>query len=83
MYCLVKILARDMNTVKILCSNIFENHKLFQELFGPSIQPQTFLPSIPNLVYQYCIFANFETKFLNCRNTEIVTTLKDMFDSSV
>ena len=61
-----------------MCSNIYENHSLLQQLFGETITPQKFLPSIPNLVYQYCIFCNFETKFLGKENHEISNTLEDM-----
>jgi hypothetical protein len=35
------------------------------------VEKKKFKPSIPNLVYQYCLFANYEDEHLNALNEEI------------
>ena len=54
---------------KILCSTIAENEKMMANLM--QVEPQVFQPSIPNLVYQYRMFANYKTSSLNTINSEI------------
>lgn len=55
---------------KIIASTIAENAPLLESLLG--CRPQAFLPSIPNLVYQYNFFTNFEpTAALHVKNPEI------------
>lgn len=54
---------------KVLASTIQENAPLMLELLGAT--PQRFLPSIPNLVYQYNFFCNFPTTELDVANPEI------------
>ena len=55
----------------ILLTTINENLSFLQELFGSTIRACTFKPSIPNLVYQYSIFANFIAQELNEDNPEL------------
>jgi hypothetical protein len=40
-----------------------------KELLG--VTPQVFMPSIPTLVYQYHLYASYESKFLAEKNPEI------------
>lgn len=54
---------------KIIASTILENSPLMKEMLG--LAPQLFLPSIPNLVYQYRLFANFDTVHLSVQNPEL------------
>lgn len=44
---------------KVLGSTIDENVEFMKELLG--CERQTFRPSIPNLVYQYSLYANYES----------------------
>ena len=55
----------------VLGSTIDENKEFMKELLGCS--PQKFRPSIPNLVYQYSLYANYESEELNTPNPEIPT----------
>jgi EEF1A lysine methyltransferase 1 len=54
---------------KIICTTISENAGLLQALLGVVATP--FKPSIPNLVYQYNLFCNFEPVVLCQKNPEI------------
>ena len=62
----------DPHNCKFLCSTIMENSALMQELLGCTTQ--LFRPSIPNLVYQYSLYANYESEALNQLNPEIDAT---------
>ncbi len=42
----------------LLCSTITENKDLMKEIL--SVDPIVFRPSIPNLVYQYNFYTNYE-----------------------
>ncbi len=53
----------------VLVSSIGENGPMFKAMFGAT--PLKFRPSIPNLVYQYELFANFPTTYLNTLNPEV------------
>ena len=63
----VKLLAAP--GAKFLLSSIHENSDMLRELLG--VEPQVFQPSIPNLIYQYDVYANYETKEMGQRNPEI------------
>ena len=39
------------------------------------VKPNKFRPSIPNLVYQYEIYTNYESEFLNVYNPEVDSDL--------
>jgi|SaaInlStandDraft_7_1057024.scaffolds.fasta_scaffold293131_1 EEF1A lysine methyltransferase 1 len=54
---------------KMLCSTIMENKAMMDELL--QVHPVAFLPSIPNLVYQYNFYANYESEGLTEKNPEI------------
>ncbi|KAL9179691.1 hypothetical protein ACHAXT_008981 [Thalassiosira profunda] len=63
-----KLLARE-GTGHILATTVWENALLMKDLFG--CEPAVFRPSIPRLVYQYSVFANFESAILAQRNAEL------------
>ena len=44
---------------------------LLAEIFGVRPEGEAYLPSIPNLVYQYRIFANYDSPRLKQPNEEI------------
>lgn len=54
---------------RILCTTISENDQLLEELLD--LHANVFLPSIPNLVYQYSIFTNYDSDALAISNPEI------------
>jgi hypothetical protein len=64
----VKILAANKDCL-ILCSTIAENELLMYELMN--LKPVAYKPSIPNLVYQYNFYANFNSEHINRKNNEI------------
>ncbi|CAN0468825.1 unnamed protein product, partial [Phaeothamnion confervicola] len=55
---------------RILASTISENAPLMLELLR--VRPVAFKPSIPNLVYQYDFYTNYESPRLAKRNLEIL-----------
>lgn len=54
---------------RLLVSTIAENAAMMHELLG--VRPQRFRPSIPNLVYQYNLYANYEAEGLKRSNPEV------------
>jgi 16S rRNA G966 N2-methylase RsmD len=50
-------------------STIDENEAMIKELLGAD--RKTFRPSIPNLVYQYSLYATFTSEGLESKNPEI------------
>ena len=52
-----------------ICTTVIENAALLEELLG--VTPNTYLPSIPNLPYQYAVFTNFRHAALDERNLEV------------
>ena len=53
----------------VLGSTIDENEEFMNELLGCS--RRAFRPSIPNLVYQYSLYSNYDSEGLNSANPEI------------
>ena len=53
----------------VLLSTIDENEEFIKELLGA--KKKAFRPSIPNLVYQYSLYATFDSEGLNNKNPEI------------
>ena len=53
----------------VMASTIQENAPFMKELLG--VDPQVFMPSIPTLVYQYYLYASYESKHLKDKNPEI------------
>ena len=54
---------------KILLSTIQENEQFLIGMLG--VKSKRFKPSIPNLVYQYCLYSNYEDENLDKVNEEI------------
>lgn len=54
---------------KVMGSTIAENKGFMKELLN--CEPQTFMPSIPTLVYQYRFYANYASESLGVQNPEI------------
>jgi hypothetical protein len=54
---------------KILATTIQENKDMMMRLLG--VQPQTYMPSIPHLVYQYSVYTNYPSERLDQKNPEI------------
>ncbi len=54
---------------KVLLSSIAENKDMLHDLLG--VSPIKFRPAIPNLIYQYNLFANYTPVRLNVLNPEI------------
>lgn len=63
----VKLLLKPNG--KVLCTTIDENRGIMEEHFGA--KPVQFRPSIPNLVYQYSVYCNYESDGLSVRNEEV------------
>ncbi len=56
-----KIIKKDENgniVGRILLSTIQENKLMLSELLG--VKARLFKPSIPHLVYQYCLYSNYD-----------------------
>jgi hypothetical protein len=54
---------------KVILTTIYENKNLLKELLDA--ESTAFLPSIPNLVYQYNLFTNYPALSFERRNEEI------------
>jgi len=54
---------------KVVCSTVAENMGFMDRLLA--VKPVPFKPSIPNLVYQYTLFTNFEPTVLCELNPEV------------
>jgi len=57
------------NDSRVIAATVDGNAILMKELFD--CERVKFLPSIPNLVYQFCIYANFDSEVLAERNGEL------------
>jgi hypothetical protein len=54
---------------KVLCTTIAENAPVMESLLG--VKPTVYQPSIPHLVYQYCVYTNYPSARLAEKNPEI------------
>ena len=54
---------------KLICTTIAENEGMMKELLD--VTPCVFQPSIPNLVYQYLTYTNYESPRLAERNPDV------------
>lgn len=54
---------------RLLCTTIAENAAMMQELLN--VRPVLFRPSIPNLVYQYNVYTNYQSERLATLNSEV------------
>lgn len=59
-YDATKKLFKPTGPCQLLLTTIPENEMLLRNLFGSSIKTVAFRPSIPNLVYQYSMFLNYD-----------------------
>ena len=57
-----RILADPNARVRVMITSISENLYIIRNSFGDAMHPVPFKPSIPNLVYQYTLFINYETE---------------------
>eukprot|EP00297_Palpitomonas_bilix_P018219 CAMPEP_0113881774 /NCGR_PEP_ID=MMETSP0780_2-20120614/8568_1 /TAXON_ID=652834 /ORGANISM="Palpitomonas bilix" /LENGTH=188 /DNA_ID=CAMNT_0000868679 /DNA_START=100 /DNA_END=666 /DNA_ORIENTATION=+ /assembly_acc=CAM_ASM_000599 len=64
-----KLLKNDGTPTFILLTTIQENKDMMKELLD--VEPQAFLPGIPNLVYQYSLYVNYESEHLQQKNPDI------------
>jgi len=64
-----KLLMPDGGKGKFVGTTVIENAALLEEILG--LKPTAFMPSIPNLVYQYNLFASYESRVYAQRNPEI------------
>lgn len=53
----------------MLLTTIQENEQFLAGLLG--VEKKRYQPSIPNLVYQYCLYANYNDERLDLPNPEI------------
>ena len=68
-----KLLAKKENEeikAKIILCSIEENKEILKKLLGVEIKHHQ--PSIPNLIYQYNFYSNYEDEELNKKNKEII-----------
>lgn len=61
---------KSEDVCQVMCTTIAENESMMRELMD--LSPVVFRPNIPNLVYLYKVYTNFESSILNQLNTEIV-----------
>ncbi|GBG59603.1 hypothetical protein CBR_g49867 [Chara braunii] len=54
---------------RVILSTIPENAMFLKRMLG--VEPQLFRPSIPNLVYQYAFFVNYESPYFSVVNPEL------------
>ena len=64
-----RLLGKNNEDTSIIATTVDENAVLMKALFN--CKPTLFRPSIPHLVYQYSVFANFSSNVLAERNTEL------------
>jgi len=63
-------LSRLQEGGRILLTTIGENAAMLAEIL-PGVKPQVFQPSIPNLIYQYTLYTNYDSERLQEKNPEI------------
>eukprot|EP01016_Furgasonia_blochmanni_P029624 TRINITY_DN31062_c0_g2_i1.p1 TRINITY_DN31062_c0_g2~~TRINITY_DN31062_c0_g2_i1.p1 ORF type:complete len:184 (-),score=47.57 TRINITY_DN31062_c0_g2_i1:60-563(-) len=67
-----KLVTKDADgniTGKLLLSSILENETMLSELLN--VKKREFKPSIPNLIYQYNFYSNYESETLSKLNPEV------------
>ena len=66
-----KLVKKDGDKVvgKFLLSSIDENAEMLNKLLG--VSKKAFRPSIPNLIYQYSFYSNYDSPRLDEVNPEI------------
>jgi hypothetical protein len=61
--------TKEQPKSQYICTTIHENAAMMSDLLG--VKPQMFRPSIPNLVYQYSTYINYDSKAFSALNPEI------------
>jgi EEF1A lysine methyltransferase 1 len=56
---------------KTLLTTVNENLDMLKEILGENVIMQKFMPSIPNLVYQYNLYTNYPSEVFSKKNPEI------------
>ena len=64
----------------VIGTTVIENGKLLEAELG--VTPNVFLPSIPNLPYQYATFTNFHSPALSVRNSEVAQDPDEILHAS-
>lgn len=59
----------DGDAGRVLCTTVIENAPLLKSALGA--QPNVYLPSIPQLPYQYAAYTNYAAPALQVRNLEV------------
>lgn len=69
LYAIAAKLLLKSDTSHVIATTVDENADLMMSLFH--CKPALFRPSIPHLVYQYSVYANFESETLSRKNEEL------------
>jgi hypothetical protein len=70
-YAISAKLLLKKETGQIIGTTVYENAAMLAELLE-GVKPTNFLPSIPNLVYQYNLYTNYESVVFDKKNPEII-----------
>lgn len=65
----------------VVATTVAENASMMSELLG--VRPNGFLPSIPNLPYQYALYTNFTAPELDAANPEVPVDPAEMLQSAI
>jgi hypothetical protein len=55
-----RILSNPDVRTRVMISSIAENSECIRQCFDRSLRPVRYMPCIPNLVYQYSLFVNYD-----------------------
>lgn len=64
----------------VVATTVVENATMMSDLLG--VHPNRFLPSIPNLPYQYALYTSFEAPDLDALNAEVPVDPAEMLRSA-
>lgn len=66
-----KLLLKTHTKGQLLLTTVNENLSMLQDILGEDVYATNFLPSIPNLVYQYNLYVNYQSNVFSKKNPEI------------
>lgn len=66
-----KLLLKKGAEGRLLLTTVNENLSMLQDILGEDVYATSFLPSIPNLVYQYNLYVNYQSNVFSKKNPEI------------
>ena len=66
-----KLLLKKGTKGRLLLTTVNENLSMLQDILGEDVYATNFLPSIPNLVYQYNLYVNYQSNVFSKKNPEI------------